>query len=198
MHAYICACEGWWSVLFRIDACRHSYRRGCSIWHPSKDDTSTYYPVSTDMDGRSQAAVVSGCSFLARALCQYFVSHHLCTHRRYSLCDTRPPGPAADQISCNNKTSIVGVGVLPPFLSPPDPLSLSRGSMSLPVLVFPSCMSCFYPRFQKDFISIQDATGISSTEYGLLVGYGFSFFYVSHLTSPRALQPHADTHPSSP
>lgn len=32
---------------------------------------------------------------------------------------------------------------------------------------------------QKDFISIEDATGISTSEYGLLVGYGFSFFYVS-------------------
>eukprot|EP00752_Nemacystus_decipiens_P008775 g7830.t1 len=31
---------------------------------------------------------------------------------------------------------------------------------------------------EKDFISIEDATGISTSEYGLLVGYGFSFFYV--------------------
>ncbi|CAM9695078.1 unnamed protein product [Pylaiella littoralis] len=31
---------------------------------------------------------------------------------------------------------------------------------------------------EKDFVSIADATGISTSEYGLLVGYGFSFFYV--------------------
>ncbi|CAM9103237.1 unnamed protein product [Ectocarpus sp. 13 AM-2016] len=30
----------------------------------------------------------------------------------------------------------------------------------------------------KEFISIEDATGISTSEYGLLVGYGFSFCYV--------------------
>eukprot|EP00903_Cladosiphon_okamuranus_P006304 g6182.t1 len=31
---------------------------------------------------------------------------------------------------------------------------------------------------EKDYVSIEDATGISTSEYGLLVGYGFSFFYV--------------------
>ncbi|CAM9202297.1 unnamed protein product, partial [Sphacelaria rigidula] len=31
---------------------------------------------------------------------------------------------------------------------------------------------------EKNFISIADSTGISTSEYGLLVGYGFSFFYV--------------------
>ncbi|CAM9987824.1 unnamed protein product [Ascophyllum nodosum] len=30
----------------------------------------------------------------------------------------------------------------------------------------------------KNFVSIEDATGITTSEYGLLVGYGFSFFYV--------------------
>lgn len=32
---------------------------------------------------------------------------------------------------------------------------------------------------QKAYVSIADATGISKSQYGILVGYGFTFSFVS-------------------